>query len=263
MASAPQPNLPLFFNDLMPINKKDHAKYSTRPMIKAPWLAKQHAVPLTVDEFVSAQRDMPIVFSTGPDAVPLALMGLNEGVNTFVEEDGTVQDNVYLPAYVRRYPYMLARLKADSDEMSLCFDPTAENIGEFEEGARLFDDEGNVTENTKQILEYCEQFEQAGQRTKAFMDELRKHDLLMDGEVAIQQQGNDKPFVYRGFQMINQEKFNALRGDQLRKWTENGLLPLIWAQIFSMDMMRTVFGRQLSQGKVPLPDAATADVPNA
>ena len=49
MASAPQPNLPLFFNDLMPLNSKDHANYRSRPMTKAPWLAKQHAVPLTVD----------------------------------------------------------------------------------------------------------------------------------------------------------------------------------------------------------------------
>ena len=87
MASAPQPNLPLFFKDLMPLNSKDHANYRTRPMAKAPWLAKQHAVPLTVDEFVQAQRDMPIVFSTGSDPVPLALMGLNDGVNTFVDDE--------------------------------------------------------------------------------------------------------------------------------------------------------------------------------
>ena len=260
MASAPKPNLPLFFNDLMPLNSKDHLNLTSRPMPKAPWLAKQHAVPLTVDEFVNAQRALPIVFSVGADPVPLALMGLNEGVNTYVEEDGSVIDNVYLPAYVRRYPYMLARLKPDSDEMSLCFDPTAENIGEFEDGERLFNEDGTPADQTKQILEFCEHFEQAGQRTKAFMDELKKHELLMEGEVAIQQQGNDRPFVYRGFQMIDQEKFRDLRGDLLRKWTENGLLPLIWAQIFSMEMMRVVFQRQLSQGKVPLPDAATAGV---
>lgn len=27
MASAPQSNLPLFYNDLMPLNSRDHAKY--------------------------------------------------------------------------------------------------------------------------------------------------------------------------------------------------------------------------------------------
>ena len=107
MASAPQPNLPLFFKDLMPLNSKDHANYRSRPMTKAPWLAKQHAVPLTVDEFVQAQRDMPIVFSTGPEAVPLALMGLNDGVNTFVDEEGTMTEQVYIPAYSAAIPSCL------------------------------------------------------------------------------------------------------------------------------------------------------------
>ncbi len=35
----------------------------------------------------------------------------------------------------------------------------------------------------------------------------------MDGEVAIQQENNDKPFVYRGFQMVGENKLRELRGD--------------------------------------------------
>lgn len=262
MASAPKPQLPLFYNDLMPLNSNDHADFKTRSMPKAPWLAKQHAVPLTVDEFIQAQRNLPIVFSTGENALPLALMGLNDGVNTFVDDEGAVTEQVYIPAYVRRYPFMLARLKADSEDLSLCFDPTAENVGEFDEGDALFDGK-DPSGATKQILEFCEQFEHAGQRTQNFMNELKAHDLLMEGEVAIQQQGNEKPFVYRGFQMINQEKLKEMRGDQLRKWNESGLLPLIWAHLFSLDMMRTIFARQVQQGKMPTPDAATADIPAA
>ena len=89
-------------------------------------------------------------------------------------------------------------------------------------------------------------------RTKAFMDELRKDELLMEGEVVIQQADKpDQPFVYRGFQMINQEKVNGLRGDQLRKWNENGVLPLIYAHLFSLDLMRVIFAKQTMQGKGP------------
>ena len=29
---------------------------------------------------------------------------------------------MYLPAYIRRYPFLLARLNPQSDELSLCFD---------------------------------------------------------------------------------------------------------------------------------------------
>ena len=263
MASAPQqPQLPMFYNDLMPLNTRDHLKFRNRMLDTAPWLSKQHVVPLTGDEFIQAARHFPVIFSSGDNPLPLALMGLNEGVNTFFDDEGKLIDQVYVPAYIRRYPFILAKLTPETDELSLCFDPTAENIGEFDDGQPLFEN-GEASEGTKQILEFCEQFEHAGQRTQAFMKELKDHDLLMDGEISITQQGSDKPFIYRGFQMINQDKLRELRGDQLRKWTENGLLPLIWAQIFSMDMMRTIFGRQLQQGKVPLPDAATAGVPTA
>ena len=74
----------------------------------------------------------------------------------------------------------------------------------------------------------------------------------MDGEIAISTNDNpDKPYVYRGFQMVNQEKLREVRGDQLRKWNENGLLMLIHAHIFSLDLMRNIFGRQQAQGKGP------------
>lgn len=252
MATAPSPSLPLFYNDLMPLNSRDHAQFSAKSSDKATWLVGHHAIPLTVDEFVQAQRSFPIVFSSGTNPLPLALMGLNEGVNVFLDESGEIKEQIYIPAYVRRYPFILAKLRPDSDELSLCFDPTADTVGEIEGGEKLFADDASTTTVTKDILKFCEQFEQAGQRTRAFMDELKKHDLLMEGEMSISQTQNpDQPFIYRGFQMINQEKLREMRGDQLRSWNQNGLLPLIHAHLFSLDMMRELFGRQQALGLVP------------
>lgn len=251
MASAPQAaNLPLFYEEIAPLNSQQHASWKSRGTNRVQWLAGQHAVPLTVEEFPQAQRHFPIIFSSGEESVPLALMGLNEGVNVFVDADGTVNSPVYIPAYARRYPFLLAQLTPDAKELSLCFDPTSELVGEFDEGQALFED-SQPTDNTRQILTFCEQFEQAGQRTAAFMAELAKHDLLMDGEVAIQQEGNDTPFVYRGFRMVNQEKLRDMRGDVLRGWNQSGLLPLLHAHLFSLDLIRDIFGRQVQQGKGP------------
>lgn len=252
MASAPQPSLPLFYNDLMPLNSNDHADYNTRSIASAPWLSKQHAIPMTVDEFVQAQRHFPIIFSSGDNPLPLALMGLNDGVNTFVDDEGKLTEQVYVPAYIRRYPFMLAKLKPDANELSLCFDPTSESLGEFDEGEALFDAEKKPSEATQKILEFCEQFEQAGQRTQAFMAQIKEHDLLMDGEVAIQTgQEGAQPFVYRGFQMINEEKLREVPGAKLEEWNKNGLLSLIYAHMFSLDQMRNIFSRQVQQGKGP------------
>jgi hypothetical protein len=250
MASAP---LPLFYNGLEPLSSETHATWRVRQQDSAPFLVGQHAIPITTDEFPLVQRHMPIVFSVGDDAIPLALMGLNEGVNVFIGDDGKLTEtNFYVPAYIRRYPYMLARLRPDADELSLCFDPTSEALGAFDDGDPLFED-GQPSQTTKAILDFSEQFEQAGARTQAFMNELREQDLLMDGEVTIQTDDSQQPFVYRGFQMINEEKLAGLRGDQLRKMSQSGMLPLLYAHLFSLSLMREIFARQAQLGKMPQP----------
>lgn len=259
MATAPSNNLPLFYNDLTPLNSRDHGAWNARSADKAKWLVGHHAVPLTVEEFPQAQRSFPIIFSSGPNPVPLALMGLNEGVNTFVDDEGALIGNPYLPAYARRYPFLLAKLAPDTQELSLCFDPTSELVGEFKEGDALFDKD-QPTQRTNDMLKFCQHFEEAGIRTASFVKELQEHKLLMDGEVGIVQGENDKPFTYRGFQMVNEKKLREVRGDQLRKWNDSGVLGLIFAHLFSLDLIRNVFARQIEQGKGPVmaPTAAPA-----
>jgi hypothetical protein len=253
MASAPQPQLPLFYNDLLPLNSRDHADWQAGTLESAAYLAATHAIPLTSDEFVDAQRHFPIVFTSGDSPLPIALFGLNEGVNTFVGEDMKIMEAIYLPAYARRYPFILAKLRPDSEDMSLCFDPSANLISQRSDGLALFDGEGQPTEYTQGVLEFCRRFEEAGQRTKLFMEELGKLDILMDGEIAITRNDMpEKPFVYRGFRMVDENKLRELPVDTLKTLSDNGMLMLIYAHLFSLNLMRVIFERQLAQGRVPL-----------
>jgi hypothetical protein len=209
-----------------------------------------HAIPITIDEFISAQRNFPIVFSSGDNPVPLALMGLNEGVNVFMDEEGKLLGDTYVPAYLRRYPFMLARTRPGVDELSLCFDPTSGIVGDFAEGTPLFED-GRPSEATQAILKFCEEFEISAQRTGAFVNELKTAELLIDGEASVQPTGSDQPFFYRGFQMVAEEKLHDLRGDTLRKFNQNGMLALIMAHMFSLSLVPDLFARQVRQGKGP------------
>ena len=81
-------------------------------------------------------------------------------------------------------------------------------------------------------------------------------DVQIDGEVTIQPDGAEQPFVYRGFQMVNEEKLADMRGDQLRKIHKNGMLPLIYAHLFSLSLMRDIFARQAQLGQTPQPQMA-------
>ena len=251
MASAPPAqSLPLFYKDLVPVNKQEHANWRSRSTDKAIWLVNQHAVPLTVEEFPAAQRHFPIVFASGDDTVPLALMGMNEGVNVFVADDGSLNAPIYMPAYARRYPFLLARLSPDKDDLSLCFDPTSDLIGQFDDGNALFEN-GEPTESCKATLQFCEQFEMAGAKTANFIQEIKKHDLLIDGELSIQVEGQEQPLMYRGFQMVDEKKLRDVRGDVLRGWNQSGLLGLVYAHLFSLELVRDIFARQAEQGKAP------------
>lgn len=254
--------LPLLYSALDALNSGQHGKMKLKKAYTLPQVGQTHAVPVTVEEFTIVQRHYPIIFSAGESSIPLALLGLNEGVNTYFDADGRpIDKNVYIPAYLRRYPFLLAKLRPDTDELSLCFDPTAGAVAEDADGQALFDGD-QPSEVTKNILAFCEQFETAGQRTQAFMEELLKSGLLMDGEVAIQPEGADQPFLYRGFRMVDEEKLRELRGDELRKINQNGMLPAIYAHLFSLSQIREVFARQVQQGKGPagarLPEIAEA-----
>ena len=249
--AAPNQTLPLFYNELQAVNLGQHGSMKVRRIDKAPQIAGTHAIPATVDEFALLQRHYPIVFSIGDNPIPLALMGLNEGVNVYLDENGTLRDpSVYVPAYMRRYPFLLARLQPESDELSLCFDPTSGAIGDFEDGEPLFEGD-QPSQAIRNVLQFCEQFETAGQRTGAFLEELKSSGLLMDGEVSIQPEAAEQPFVYRGFQMVDEEKLREMRGDELRKMNQSGMLPLIYAHLFSLTMIRELFTMQAAQGKIP------------
>ncbi|WP_343346261.1 SapC family protein [Sphingomicrobium sp. XHP0239] len=253
MATNPEKGvLPVLYSGLEPITKEKHGNLYYKNMTSMPFAANTHAVPVTVEEIPLLQRTFPIVFTSGENMLPIALMGLNEGVNAFFDDNGELTDkNTYLPAYLRRYPFMLARLKQDSEELSLCIDPTSDLVSEDKDGQPIFEND-EPSSRTKDILQFCEQFEASAQRTGAFIEELKKMDILMDGEVSIQPQGMEKPYVYRGFRMVNEEKFRELKGDQLRKMNQSGMLSVLIAHLFSLGNIRELFSRQVRAGKGPV-----------
>ncbi len=246
MASQPPAQLPLFYQNLVPLSSEEHADWGLIQRKDLKFARTTHAVPITVDEFVQAQHHFPIVFTEGADSVPLALVGLQEGQNLFIDEDGQWTNGIYVPAYVRRHPFMLARLGQEENVLSLVFDDKAGMLSPDSDD-KLFDDGKQPTDTTKNIMQFCENFEQAIARTKSFMDELAKLGLLMEGQAQIQNPGMEQPATFAGFRMIDEQKLQNLRGDQARKMVQNGMLGLIYAHLFSLSQMRELFARMNPQ----------------
>jgi hypothetical protein len=252
MNDNPQQNqqLPLFYSSLLPLSSQEHIRWALHAREHNPFAHTANAIPITVDEFVLAQKHYPIVFGPGDNAAPLALVGLQDGENLFCNAEGVWRENCYIPAYVRRYPFLLARLTPDAKDLSLCFDDQSGLLGPSET-PNLFDGD-QPSETTKSILQFCEQFEVSVQRTRAFMDELKELDLIAEGEARIEENGT--PMTFRGFRMVQEQKLQDIRGDQARKLVKSGALGLIYAHFFSLPNMRDMLA--LKRAQTPAPVAA-------
>ena len=144
---------------------------------------------------------------------------------------------------------MLAKLRPDAEELSLCFDRTCEAIGEFDEGEALFD--GTEPSETSPATS-CRSTRRSNRRamkTRRSCPNCAKPTCCATAKSSIQPQGAEQPFVYRGFRMIDEQKLSELRGDQLRKMNQSGMLPLIYAHLFSLSLMTQIFTMQVAAGQ--------------
>jgi len=132
---APPPGRPditgavLFYSKPEPLSRDTHAKLGLRRMDKPfGFAAASHVVPLTVTEFQVAGLSYPIIFA-GEKYQPLAVMGVSER-NLFIAPDGAFQMGAYIPAYIRRYPFVLAADETRTN-MVVCIDRAASMLGEY------------------------------------------------------------------------------------------------------------------------------------
>ena len=103
-------NLPLFYKDVVPLNKDTHADLSVEAAKDYSHVSDTNSIYIAAVEFPRANREYPIVFAkVGEIPFPVALLGAKKNFNAYIQEDGRWNAK-YIPAYVRRYPFIL-RLK--------------------------------------------------------------------------------------------------------------------------------------------------------
>ncbi len=242
MATATQPGTGpisgtvLFYSKPEPLSVDLHKTMGVKRLDGPFNFAKEgHAVPLTVTEFGVAALSSPIIF-VGDEKIPLAVMGLNAGENMYLTEAGYFEPGVYVPAYIRRYPFVYANDSA-AGQMVLCIDRAAEFIVE---GGDLpfFDAAGQPTEYTQNCINFCNDYETERQRTQSFVQLLIDLDLFetktanfvptnQDGTPAETQ----KIAEYFG---VSETKLNALPIEKYAELRDNGALGQIYAHLISL-----------------------------
>jgi hypothetical protein len=223
----------LFYVQPEPLSKEAHGKLGVRA-IENPYAfsAKSHLVPLTVTEFGPAALCYPVIFA-GDDKTPVAVMGVNMNENLFVDDKGQFQPDCYLPAYVRRYPFVLAN-DPQSQRMVVCIDRKAPMITDKPEVA-FFEKGGEVSEYTKGAIDFCNNFEGEVQRTLSFVNMLKELDLFEKKEARYTPpDGSTESQLVAEYQGVSEAKLNALPAEKLMELRDNGALQQIYCHLLSL-----------------------------
>ncbi len=243
-AEQPQAPSPLFYQDPHPIHAARHAGKGLKKAESFGFAKEAHAVALHTQEFRLAAASYPIVFADEDLPMPLAILGIREGENLFVDEKGQWAAGTYLPAYVRRYPFATGQ-GAQEGEQILYLDEASERIVDCEaepDAEPLFVD-GEPGERTEQIREFCAAFQQQAPVTIAFSEEIEKRDLLTSKEIRLDLPGGGSQLL-TGLRILEEEKFNALPDDVFLEWRRCGWLPLVYWHWISMDNFSRLLQRR-------------------
>lgn len=225
----------LFYDKPEPLSAEHHGKLGVDPVDKPyAFVAKSHVVPLTVTEFAPAALSYPVIF-VGDSRQPVAVMGLRPTENLFIEPTGEFRPEAYIPAYIRRYPFVFANDDAQK-RMILCIDRAAEFVKEGG-AAPLFVD-GKPSPYTEQAMEFCNSFEQERMRTEAFVKVLTDLDLLEIRDAVFTPRNPDgttgTPQKLADYYAVSEDKLKALPAEKLAELRDNGALGQIYAHLVSL-----------------------------
>jgi len=193
-----------------------------------------HAVPLQVTEFGPASLTYPIIFG-GEGFSPLAVMSIRPNENLFISDQGDFEIGTYVPAFIRRWPFVLAN-NDEQQKMIVCIDRAADVLAEGGE-VPLFEN-GQPSAFTQQAIQFCTDFETERRRTEQFVQTLRSLDLLESKQTTFTPRDLDgtvgQPVQLADYFAVSEEKLAKLPVKTIGELNASGALRQIYAHLTSM-----------------------------
>lgn len=227
--NTPQ-NLPLFYKNPVPLDSKKHKDLALKKDFGFGFTEGVNAVPVNLIEMPQVCHHYPIAFSPDEHATPVAILGLRDNENLFLSKKGEWMADSYIPAYIRRYPFIFSEMP-DGDTLTMCIDLN-DDVTEKKGEQALYDDEGQPSSLANNALEFCKSYHAAAQQTIEFSKALKDSGILVTREAQIQAAGGRR-INFSGFQIIDEKKLAELDDKTFLAWREKGWLPFVYAHLFS------------------------------
>jgi hypothetical protein len=210
----------------------------------AEWGDAVMSCPATPDEFRSLQAHYPIVFQQSAEGQfqPLALMGLHEGQNLFLDAQGWTA--AYVPLAMQRAPFVIG---VAEDELRMLVDMASPRISQGADGQAVFLPQGGNSEFLDHANSVLKALHEGLQATPEFVQALVTHDLLEPFVLDVERpDGTHGRLV--GLHTINEERLAALDAKTVGLLHEADYLQPIYMALASMSNLHALIELNLAQG---------------
>ena len=235
---------PYGFKEVVALIKKHHVVLPKAPTLPVVFRT-MNPIPVSYTEFPIASRDYPLVFISTDQSktfVPMLVLGLAPHQNLCITPDNAWDPDVYLPAYVRRYPFCMTRITVDGKEAPervACVEKMAINP----KGEKLFDDKGNPLPLWEERQKLLFEYEADLARTEEMSKLLAQHQLLEPFTMqAVPNQGD--PLQLTGMFRVSEARLGELDGAVLKELVRKGALGRIYAHLLSLENFQRLLGRR-------------------
>jgi hypothetical protein len=222
------------------LNSVAHKSLRVAPVGNYRFAGALNSVLIVGQEFLEAAKLYPLVFTKGEtgEIVPVAMLGLRNEENLFVGKDGNWREGTYIPAYVRRYPFILASNVGQDGSFAVCVDSHYEGFGS-EKGMPLFDERGGETPEFRKIIEFLRNFQNQYENTRDLVKLLEEYRLFKEISANITLPAGEKIGV-GGLMMVDEEAMFKLDDERIIHLFRVGYLAWIYAHLYSLSNFRSL-----------------------
>jgi hypothetical protein len=234
---------PFGYKELVPLNRSQKVRLLTPGEV--PEFARTlNAIPISYTEFSPVARDYPIVFTSGDKGAsyaPVAVLGLTQGENLYFR-DGAWAKGVYIPAYARRFPFCMAKVRLNEVEQQnrlICVEKShMDDAGEL-----MFDDKGAPLAKWKEIEKLLTEYEVDLERSREMCSILSDYGLL-EPFAAQAKFAKGGAAQLTGMHRAAENKIEHLNASQIKNLAKKGVLSRVYAHLLSLDNFSRLLDRK-------------------
>jgi hypothetical protein len=223
----------MFYKNPVALDKNKHKTFKLKKQDSYAFTNGTNSIPVAGFEFFEASRSYPIFFvkNKNEEYIPIAILSFRKDGHDL----GDKWEGEYVPTYVRRYPFVL------SNDGLVLFDSDSPHIQE-EEGEALFNDEGEPSEFTNEIMKFLETVDRGYRATEEYVKALKEKELIQkfEGKINFSDGALNLGDVY----VVNEKKLHEeLNEAEVYDWFKKGWLGWTHAHLHSIGSVNAVLKR--------------------